>query len=367
MSAESRRPSSAERGPVDFNRNYIERRDFPASWRGYDPDAVDRHLREVADTVEELQDLLTELQRPQRPEPQSLAGVAAEQVRLIIEAAEGSASGIEERASQRAATIGERADVEIEGRIARVEEGSDDLLRRADAFEGELASIVETHRVAGDLLAQLMGQALRGEIESMRGVLEGLRGSGTADDAETIEAPDTGEHDRQRLDETQSFGLPGDLRPDAAGAHEVEPALDPEPEEELGTGGDIGGREAAPRWPSAEGESWDGAERADDLDVEPPEPRGAEEEIAPTATPGEELPPGALAGGEPGESFDEEVEPADAPGRSAGGGKDEGARLVALNMALNGAPREETDRYLAENFELADRQAVLDDVYARAG
>jgi len=42
----------------------------------------------------------------------------------------------------------------------------------------------------------------------------------------------------------------------------------------------------------------------------------------------------------------------------------EGARLVALNMALNGTPREETDRYLAENFELDDRQQLLDEVYA---
>jgi DivIVA domain-containing protein len=42
----------------------------------------------------------------------------------------------------------------------------------------------------------------------------------------------------------------------------------------------------------------------------------------------------------------------------------EGARLVALNMALNGTPREETDRYLAENFELEDRQLLLDEVYA---
>jgi hypothetical protein len=49
----------------------------------------------------------------------------------------------------------------------------------------------------------------------------------------------------------------------------------------------------------------------------------------------------------------------------AGDGDDvEGARLVALNMALNGDPREETDRYLAENFDLADRQALLDEVYA---
>jgi vacuolar-type H+-ATPase subunit H len=54
---------------------------------------------------------------------------------------------------------------------------------------------------------------------------------------------------------------------------------------------------------------------------------------------------------------------------AAPGGDDsetvEGARLIALNMALNGTPREETDRYLAENFELSDRGAILDEVYAR--
>jgi DivIVA domain-containing protein len=42
----------------------------------------------------------------------------------------------------------------------------------------------------------------------------------------------------------------------------------------------------------------------------------------------------------------------------------DGARLVALNMALNGTPREETDHYLAENFDLEDRQLLLDEVYA---
>jgi hypothetical protein len=42
----------------------------------------------------------------------------------------------------------------------------------------------------------------------------------------------------------------------------------------------------------------------------------------------------------------------------------EGARLIALNMALNGQSREETDKYLAENFELSDRDALLDEVYA---
>jgi DivIVA domain-containing protein len=60
------------------------------------------------------------------------------------------------------------------------------------------------------------------------------------------------------------------------------------------------------------------------------------------------------------------VEEAEEPAEEAEGGADdtEGARLIALNMALNGTPREETDRYLAENFELPDRGQLLDEVYA---
>ena len=43
----------------------------------------------------------------------------------------------------------------------------------------------------------------------------------------------------------------------------------------------------------------------------------------------------------------------------------EGARVIALNMALNGSSREETARYLSENFQLDDPDALLDEVYAR--
>jgi len=42
----------------------------------------------------------------------------------------------------------------------------------------------------------------------------------------------------------------------------------------------------------------------------------------------------------------------------------EGARLIALNMALNGSSREEIDSYLDENFDLSNRKALLDEVYA---
>jgi DivIVA domain-containing protein len=62
----------------------------------------------------------------------------------------------------------------------------------------------------------------------------------------------------------------------------------------------------------------------------------------------------------------EEIEvDAEAGADGADGDDDtEGARLIALNMALNGTPREETDRYLAENFQLADRRGLLDEVYS---
>jgi DivIVA domain-containing protein len=42
----------------------------------------------------------------------------------------------------------------------------------------------------------------------------------------------------------------------------------------------------------------------------------------------------------------------------------DGARLVALNLALGGESRQQADRYLAERFVLADRAKLLDEVYA---
>jgi tRNA A37 N6-isopentenylltransferase MiaA len=45
----------------------------------------------------------------------------------------------------------------------------------------------------------------------------------------------------------------------------------------------------------------------------------------------------------------------------------EGARVIAVKMALDGSPREVTARYLNENFELADPDALLDEVYAKMG
>jgi DivIVA domain-containing protein len=58
--------------------------------------------------------------------------------------------------------------------------------------------------------------------------------------------------------------------------------------------------------------------------------------------------------------------PREAPGKPPSTASDDldGARLVALNMALNGDSREATGRYLAENFVVPDRERLLDEVYA---
>jgi hypothetical protein len=89
----------------------------------------------------------------------------------------------------------------------------------------------------------------------------------------------------------------------------------------------------------------------------------ASSEASPAAEdPGTRVDPAAddalIAEAEAAAAREPEVEEAPAP---------EGARLLALKMALDGRPREETAGYLRENFELDDPEGLLDEVYARAG
>ena len=48
-----------------------------------------------------------------------------------------------------------------------------------------------------------------------------------------------------------------------------------------------------------------------------------------------------------------------------GAGLDDADRagMIALNMALNGAPRTETDRYLEQTFGLSDRERIVEAAY----
>ena len=226
-----------------MDRDAIERSDFPVGRRGYDQEAVDSHLRRVADEFEALRG-----RPPAGPAASPLAAGASEQVRLILEAAEASAAELRADAGR-----------EASGEVARVKEAAGGMLSRLDDLERELGGLLDALRQSGerlnDGLARLQQQA--GDL--------GAAGDGIDwSKAENLVIND-------------NVVLPGDVN-------------------------DV----------------------VDD---------------AKAAAPEDDAPPN---------------------------GDEAGARLIALNMALSGTPREETARYLAEHFQLADAEALLDDVYERA-
>src|SRR3954465_8707731 len=73
-----------------MDRPSIQRSDFPTVRRGYEPDAVDAHLRQVADEVEAL--------RSRGP----VASAASSQVQRILEAAETTAEQLRADAGEEA-------------------------------------------------------------------------------------------------------------------------------------------------------------------------------------------------------------------------------------------------------------------------
>jgi hypothetical protein len=248
---------------VDIDRQAIERRDFPISRRGYEPAAVDAHLRALAGEIEELQ-----RERSGGGSEPSLASAAGTQVQSILAAAEAAAADIERQAREAAQATRQEADRDAaqtrqdaveraQGHVAAVAQAAATLLERVNAMDHETAELVErlragTQRLSGDLAALDAGM--------------------------------------------------GELYDAAAGQATVTRAV------------------------------------ATDQAAQPSIPvRGS-----PAAPP----PPQAVA----------------AP--DADSGDLDGARLVALNMALNGEPREDADRYLAETYQLADRGKLIDEVYA---
>src|SRR3954447_14129250 len=84
---------------MPLDRQSIEKRDFPIGRRGYEPEAVDAFLAQLADEVDALQ------RAQRRRTTESLAQAASEQVRAIVEAAESRAADIERRAEEGAAQI----------------------------------------------------------------------------------------------------------------------------------------------------------------------------------------------------------------------------------------------------------------------
>jgi hypothetical protein len=264
--------------PVDFDRQAIERKDFPISRRGYDTVAVDGHLHALAAEFEEL-----ERAAVGGSGDMSLASSAGSQVQSILEAAETAAAEIERQALANAQKVREDADLDAErtredavakarAHVAAVARIAASLLERVGAMDGEVTALVESlrsgaGRLAGDLAAVEMSM---GELYDAA--------SGQGEDAPVDVEPPPSAFDAE-LDEAMSAPLdPVELQP--------QPPIASAP---------------------------------------------AEEDDAETA---------------------------------AGGGDLDVARLIALNMALNGESRAETERYLAENFQLPDRLKLVDEVYA---
>jgi DivIVA domain-containing protein len=232
---------------VPLDRSSIQRSDFPTARRGYDPAAVDQHLREVADQLETVR----------RPAGQHVAATASAQVQRIIEAAEASAEQLRAEAGE-----------EAREHVHRVSTAAREMLERIGAMHDELGALMDRLREdAGRLSAEL--RSLERDVG-----------------------------------EVAAIG---------------------EPEEEGAVA------EAAP------------VAAPQDLEPAAPEPVAPTPEAGPVPTPD------------------------DAPAADARPEDEEAARIVALDMALGGTPREETERYLAEHYALTDPGALLDDVYALAG
>ncbi len=234
-----------------MDRPRIQRSDFPTVRRGYEPDAVDAHLRRIADEVEAL--------RSRGP----VASAASSQVQKILEAAETTAD-------QLRADAGEEA----QEHVHRVSTAARELLERLGAMHDELGSMMDRLREeAGRLSAEL--RTLERDVVELAPPVE-----------------------------------------------------------------DEGPLPSAPEVAAAEG-------TASEAVVAPEEPV----EGTPETAAGKARSKRGRAKPEPQAKPDDE----------------EAARLVALDMALAGTPRDETEQYLAEHYTLADPGAILDDVYALAG
>jgi DivIVA domain-containing protein len=129
-----------------MDRNSIQRRDFPVGRRGYDPAAVDAHLRAVADEMEQLRE------RAAEPAARGLSAGTSEQVRVILEAAERSAGQLRDQAGREA---GEH--------VGRVQDATGAMLEQLGSLQGELDGMLDALKRSGELLEQGLAQ-LRADV-----------------------------------------------------------------------------------------------------------------------------------------------------------------------------------------------------------
>lgn len=279
---------------MELDRQAIERRDFPLARRGYEPAAVDAHLRALAEDIERL-----------RGESErggvSLAANAGVHVQSIIEAAERAAVDMERQANEAARSTRAAAEADAartranavqqaREHVAAVSGATASLVASVNTMDSEVAALIEQLRSAAGAIAAELARA-DGSIGELQSGVAGL-------------APDEPPVPALRAANDPLLAPVTELRPQPQLAEAPLPA------------------EVTPP-----------AELA-------PAPEPAPEEVAPPA----------------------EVAPSPEP--APAGADIDKARLVAVNMALSGQPREEAVQQLVESFQLPDAERLVDEVYA---
>jgi len=299
---------------VDIDRQAIERRDFPISRRGYEPAAVDAHLRALASELEQLQ-----RERADGGSEPSLATTAGSQVQSILAATEAAAADIEQQARESARTTREDADRDAahtraeaieraRAHVAAVSQATAALLERVGAMDSEVSALIESLRSGANRLAADLAA-----VETNMGELyDAAAGRPLANAVAGGAQP--------------AVPVPPSPGPSAPTASAPPPIPAPPPS-----------GAAAPAVKHAQSS---------------PPPLSPPESVEPEAHVDPEAPP-------PRQRIAGSSTPAEADSSDL-----DSARLVALNMALNGDSREDAERYLAENFTLADRGKLIDEVFA---
>jgi len=289
---------------VTLDRQSIEKRDFPIARRGYDPAAVDAHLARIADDLDALK------REMDRAATGGVAGSASTHVQSIVDAAESTAEQLLREASVAAAEMRERA-------------ASDAQRARQEALE-------ESREHVGKVGESTTRMAQR--VESM-----------DSEVASMVESMRTGVN-RLVADLALLEGNIADLHEQHGGIGPVATAVMPD-RDLTGVSNPFfaGETPAAPAGVAPTGAS------AIDLPVE--------------TDPLESLRPDMEADAEA------DVEMVAAEHASSGDAAPErdqeaSARLVALDLALGGAERDDIRSELEQHFQLADVETLLDDVFA---
>jgi ElaB/YqjD/DUF883 family membrane-anchored ribosome-binding protein len=288
---------------MKLDRSAITGKDFARAADGYARDEVRRHLEEIASALEE----------PASRQP--VGEEASEQLRPIIEGAEQTARALRDAAERECEELRASAARDVEKLRARAEQ--------------EAGARIEQARTA------------------VKGLLERVESLGLGVEEAQRRVTDAGEEMARRLG-TDAEPLVGALR-ERAGAIGAELDL-------MGSGlaGDLVdcARERAPEPAPPQHD-----ERDARTGLAPDDLADAAEQLD-AATAGEDV---------DGEGAEGEGD--DGDHQSDGGAPRSGverARLIALNMALSGRSRAETEDHLREECGIREPHSILEEVYARA-